>query len=235
VKVLKNSSASMITKIVILALLCFSFTISISVSGAKPPYLPTNNPVVVPDGSKGFIVAYQQNKGKGKKTYIQRISGNGQNLWDDKGIELDPAEPVNNSFLSQIELVGDGNGNYYAVWCLKNDLRINKFDVGGHWLWNDKVDLGICSDLAKFVSLSDNNGGVIVVCGGIKGDFWYRKISSDGHLVWPPEKPMSDIVGFDIALDNSGNLLMVYVTFSRSIFLKKSIPMAVTPGIHPFC
>jgi hypothetical protein len=46
--------------------------------------------VAFPDGSGGIVVAYQINQGNGRATYLQRLDADGQALWGEAGIRLNP-------------------------------------------------------------------------------------------------------------------------------------------------
>ena len=107
------------------------------------------------------------------------------------------------------------------IWSLGDNIWIRKFDINGSSVWKNKVKVGSYSELYKLRAISNGKGGVITSYYDQRGDFWLQEINGDVKSLWPPEKRMSEIAGFDITIDSSDNILLFYVTFKRSFYLQK--------------
>jgi hypothetical protein len=83
---MKSGIKSLITGLMLSGLL---LTTGCIING-QPPEHSVGNPVAVPDGSGGIVVAYQINQGNGRATYLQRLDADGQALWGEAGIRLNP-------------------------------------------------------------------------------------------------------------------------------------------------
>jgi hypothetical protein len=210
-----------ILKILLLPAVLLSITMLTINTGCidgRPPDHNVINPAVISDGSMGYILAYQNNQGKGPITYLKRIGADGNYLWETGIDSSQPYKPYSNS---PTELVSDGTGNIFVIWGLGDDIWIKKYDINGNSVWNNKVKIGSCSRLYKLKAFGDNHGGVITGCYGQDGDFWFQVVNSEGKSMWSPEKRMSNIAGFDILTDSSGAILLFYVNFERSFYLQK--------------
>ncbi len=207
-------------KLILISLFITTILISgCSCPSGRPPDRNVINPVVIPDGVGGHIVAYQKNMGKGPITYLQRLGPEGNNLWQDT--QIDSSQPFKPYTNSPTELVGDEEGNVFIIWGVGDDAWIQKYDINGSPVWENKVKAGSCNRLYKLAAISDSQRGVIVGCYGSRGEFWLQRFNGDGEAVWSSHYRMSDNAGFDIALDSENNLLLIYVTLERSIYLQK--------------
>jgi hypothetical protein len=210
-------------KKVIIDFIVVAFLIVISLNSSCRQYVPPAhnviNPVVISDESGRQVVAFQNNGGEGPITHLEKIGNDGKVLW--QVIQLDPSQPFKPYTSSPTELIRDGKDNIFVVWGLGNDIWIKKFDINGKSVWNNKIKIGNCSKLYQLKAIKDGQDGVIIGCYGEEGEFWSQKINSDGKSVWSPKYQMFNIAGFDLTTDSMNNVLLIYVTFERSIYIQK--------------
>lgn len=187
-------------------------------SGSPPPEFAVSNPNVIPDGSGGFIIAYQVNKGHDRTTYVQRLGAEGNALWGKKGMALysDPGGWIDREVNAQ--LVGDGKEGTIIVWP-DDGLWAQKLDSEGHSLWqagNIPIDSGL-----SFKMVSDNSGGAIT--GWVVGDnnLYLQRIDGEGNFLWNKDSPISGVERFDIASDGEGSAFVVWEDKEYNVFAQK--------------
>lgn len=151
------------------------------------------------DGEGGGIVVWENGGGANIecRVYAQRISGTGELLWGDAGIDLFPAlEP---HFQQGNGLVADHNGYYYvsARWSDNKKIYVQKFDLDGNLYWGDAGCLALESsntfnppvnDFNPLVFSEDGNLWVVARLhvypfAEIRG----QKVDSLGIITWEPE------------------------------------------------
>lgn len=71
-RLVNSGMKKLITGLILISLLSTTGCILIG----QPPEYSVGNPVAVPDGSGGIVVAYQINQGNGRTTYFQSILQN---------------------------------------------------------------------------------------------------------------------------------------------------------------
>jgi hypothetical protein len=207
-------------KIVILSFFLLSMVININLTSAcvQPPDTNMINPVVLPDGTGRFYVAWQNNEGKGPFTSLAGISIDGMILWQK---QIDLSQPFKSNIASPTELVSDGEGNVFVVWGMGDNVWIQKYDSNGNSIWKNKIKVFSCKKLEKMAAISDSQDGAIIGAYGQLGEFRLQRVNKEGKPVWLPEISMSDNGGFNVTLDSSGDILLFYATVNRSFYLQK--------------
>jgi hypothetical protein len=150
------------------------------------------SPAVVPDGEHGAIVAWHDfHGGRASNIYAQRISGDGERVWDPDGVlvcaqsedQFDPG------------VVADGEGGAIVAWV---DLRSGtSFDIYAQRLGSaGGVEWGaggvpFCAEALRQADpavVADGAGGAIAAWhdfrGGLGTDIWANRISADGTVRW---------------------------------------------------
>lgn len=184
-----------------------------------PPKFTVINPNVIPDGSGGFIVAYQINNERERTTYVQRLGAQGNSLWGEKGIVLYPdAGGFRGNTGEEVcaPLMSDGKGNFIVIWPSGDALWAQKLDVEGHSLWQaDKVKISGDVTYFEFQAISDNSGGAII---GWPRNGWPEKYYSiglqrmdgEGKVLWNSTISTPELMRFDIASDANGNAFIIW-------------------------
>lgn len=151
-----------------------------------------NHPQIISDDNDGGIIIWEDYRGDGD-IYAQRISGNGNLLWQNNGV------PVCNAVNAQdqIKIIKDNNGGAFIVWV---DRRISSFntnifaqriDNGGNSLWAVN-GVPVCQAIGNQLNpdiIEDGTGGIIVTWtdfrnGSNDADVFAQRISPNGNISW---------------------------------------------------
>ncbi|MBN1163820.1 MAG: T9SS type A sorting domain-containing protein [Candidatus Krumholzibacteriota bacterium] len=117
----------------------------------------------VPDGSGGVILTWMDHRGGGVDIYAQRISAEGNPLWDPDGLYISPAEEDNYYPV----IIADGAGGATIAWQSGIDstsqIFIQKLDEYGNMEW-PAGGLAVSTEQGSINPslLADGAGGVIV-------------------------------------------------------------------------
>lgn len=125
------------------------------------------NPVLIPDGAHGAILAWEDNRNPEGDLYIQRIDSTGAALWTDDGVAVCTA----GSYQIFPRLASDGNFGAYIAWTDNRtgnyDVYMQRVDQYGYPNWYTDGN-GILTAAYHEVALDvvpDGVGGVILVFG----------------------------------------------------------------------
>ena len=150
------------------------------------------SPVVVSDGDHGAIVAWHDfREGRSSNIYAQRVSNNGERLWDSEGVlacaetddQFDPAA------------VPDGDGGAIIAWIdLRSgtsfDIYAQRLGAAGGIEWG-AGGVPLCAEAFKQSDpavIADGAGGLIAAWHDFRGgqgtDIWGNRISANGIVLW---------------------------------------------------
>ena len=175
--------------------------LAFSLSIAHTQWQPTENlpvctadntqhfPVLITDGEEGVIVAWRDARNGNYDIYAQRVSSNGDMVWEPDGISV--CDHI--AAQSAPVVVSDLKGGAILVWGdTRNgtqDSYAQRIDANGEKLWNpDGIE--VCKVAAlqdDFTAIADGSGGVIVVWEDWRSgnqDIYAQKVSADGKVVW---------------------------------------------------
>jgi hypothetical protein len=190
----------------------------------RPPAYRIGNPVMIPDGFGGIIVAYQINKGDDLTTYLQRLDADGEALWDKPGIVLYKAGGNYGSHFDT-RLISDNQGNYIVIFPQSDSLWAQKLDPEGLYVWQEDSIQITASPAHNVEAISDGTGGAIVSYGndasGSIYDIYVQKVASDGSLLWDNDTPAAWGRWVRLASDDSGGVLMIWEGEDYDIFAQR--------------
>jgi hypothetical protein len=203
-----------------------------------------HNPVIVPDGAGGAIVAWLDLRGlAGYDIFAQRISASGTVLWRPNGVALCTATGSQISATIASDSAGgaivtwedyrDGNGNIYA----------QRISAGGTPMWAAE-GVALCTAIGtqEFPTItSDGAGGAIVTWwDGRSGDFdiYAQAISSVGTPLWTADgAALCTVPGIQeyptIAPDGAGGAIVTWQDFRAGTvphIYAQRIPASGTPA-----
>ncbi len=165
------------------------------------------NPVAVPDGAGGVIIAWEDNRGYFSwDLYAQRVSSTGETLWAVNGV------PVCIASLDQIDarIMTDGSGGAFIAWTdyrngtNNRDVYIQRLSSEGEPLWAAD-GVAVCAEAGhQYASeiATDDSSGVIAAwldTRGTNDDIYAQRISGTGEILW-------DSAGVFIAGGNNARL-----------------------------
>jgi len=180
-------------------------------------------PRIVSDNAGGAIIIWQNYENQiSNDIFAQRIDGDGQKLWNEKGVPICQAPRTQRHPAS----VSDGNGGAFIVWCdnrdVFSDLYIQHIDINGKVSWKkDGIMLCVAPGIqdAPFV-ICDNSQNIFVFWNDYREDYgddlmkdlYVQKIDSHGNILWESD-------GVKICnLKNSQNLPIAASDPSGNVF-----------------
>lgn len=219
----KMGGVIMMRAITVIALLLL--TLVISFTAGCPFSLVSSgvdSPAVAPDNLGGSIIVYQVYEGGNRTSYVQRVSAEGDFLWAGEGKALFSVEGRTEGGYPSASMVSDDDGGAILVWVQDSELRAQRVDVGGSFLWpagGIEIATGYASRLEM---LSDGSGGAIVAWHDSYDVFYLQKIDSQGNLPWRKSGLITNGTRFfDIAGDSEGNTFVSWQDSDLSTFVQK--------------
>jgi predicted lipoprotein with Yx(FWY)xxD motif len=148
-------------------------------------------PQLVPDGSGGAILVWEDNRTGTYDIYAQRVNRDGTVQWAADGV---PISTVANAQLSP-QLIPDGSGGAIIVWLdFRNggtpDLFVQRVDGEGVVQWAaDGVPVSIAANAQQSPHLvSDGSGGAIIVWQDHRNvthaDIYAQRVTGEGQIEW---------------------------------------------------
>jgi len=195
---------------------------------------------VVSDQNGGLIVVWQIYKNFiNDQLYAQRISPDGNKVWDDAGIPICTADGIQRN----AAVVTDGNGGAIVAWRderdIYSDIYAQRINADGTLIW-EKDGIPICmvgghQDRPFIVPTKENQFFVAWI--DYRGDFgdesvdalYCQQIDLDGNLIWDEDSiPISTSEGEHfppfVISDNKENLCVIWSNSqndSGDIYLKR--------------
>lgn len=184
------------------------------------------NPVIIPDGAGGAIVAWEEGPNSGdivdRDIKAQRISASGQLLWGADGLSISAAPD------GQIQpvMASDGAGGAIIAWVdYRNgvsDLYAQRVSGAGAPLWAvDGAPLTQAVDYQFSPSIvSDGNGGAIAAWTDRRSGFftvYAQRLNGNGQAVWTVDgirigtQDASDFA--NLLPDGSGGAMILWKDF----------------------
>ncbi|MBL7959600.1 T9SS type A sorting domain-containing protein [bacterium] len=164
-------------------------------------------PKMIPDGSGGAILVWEDSRFADKDIYAQRIDSNGNALWSDTGYPIAWGVEICQQSGNQTNpvLVSDGNGGAFIAWedargsdkeifaQRINSSGVRQWSFTGYTMSNfapgDQINPSI---------LSDDSGGVIIAWESA-GDIYAKRVRANGLDRWYVPNP------YGLAICNAAN------------------------------
>ena len=173
-------------------------------------------PSIVPDGSGGVIIAWQDESSN--NIYVQRLNASGSRLWGTWGMIICSATGEQ----TLVKMVTDGQGGAILIWIDKRNwsasvLYAQRIDGSGNSLWtsNGIPVTTITGVQSSHVLVSDGAGGVFVAWQDYRNgnyDVFAQRLTSAGAQAWSSAGvPVASLVGNQIspATCISGNNIFI--------------------------
>ncbi|MDD1749680.1 MAG: hypothetical protein LUO89_07370, partial [Methanothrix sp.] len=147
-------------------------------------------PMIVPDGSGGAIITWDDSRSGTSDVYAQRINGSGAVQWTADGIQVCSA--TGNQTLPT--LISDGSGGAFITWTdargINYDIYAQRVNANGDTLWT-KDGVVICAATAMQRNpaiISDSAGGAIIAWedrrSGTDWDIYAQRVDGSGVVQW---------------------------------------------------
>jgi hypothetical protein len=172
-------------------------------------------PEIAPDDSGGVIEAWLDSRGGGASyIYAQRISGEGEALWDSSGVVISGG---NNA---RLHILSDGSGGAIIVR-EEADLYAQRVSRSGIVQW--KVNgITVCNaggNQSRPQLVSDGSGGAIITWMDFRmfaWDIFAQRISASGAALWAPNGIVicaaeNDQIVPRIVSDGAGGAIIAWV------------------------
>ncbi len=188
-----------------------------------------NNPVTITDEAGGVIIAWTDYRaGIGMSNiYAQRMSADGDTLWQANGVAL--CDTANNKNLAL--MVPDGTGGAIFIWTDKRDLAngydiyAQRIDGSGTRMWSGD-GVAICDTLEDQMYpdiASDGAGGAIIVWQDQRGasiETYAQRIDGNGTVLWKRNGIIIDGTGQNpidqkVVADNAGGAVITWERLGR--------------------
>jgi hypothetical protein len=212
----------------------------------------------VPDGDGGFIAVWIDDRFRTEtahyRIYAQRVSANGNVLWQQGGIELSP-DVMTYSCYWYVNLfaVADGEGGMVLAWNDEYDTqRAQRIAADGSKRWGaDGVildtDSGVYTNISTHGLVQANDGNFIVLYHDEEnGKLIAQKLSAaTGALLWGEGRVVYDgcfypyLDGDDAAMvsDGKGGAIITFVTCEQDLFAHRvedsgAGTFTINPGLN---
>jgi hypothetical protein len=190
------------------------------------------NPVAIPNGSGGAIVAWEDERNGGGDIYIQMVSSDGNIMGPPDGIPVCTVPSVQ----KDVVLVSDAELGAFIIWVDSRSgnwrIRAQRADKSCALLWPEDVALcGASSVQDQPVAVSDGEGGAIVAWRDTKrfvfqptgapksapqpDGIYIQKIGGSAELMWdsfgiPVKSGYNLLSDPAIATDRSGGAIVAW-------------------------
>ena len=177
-------------------------------------------PDLISDNYGGVIVAWRDVRNGNRDVFAQRISANGEMLWEGDGIPI-CVQPNAQSWPLLVPDAGEGAILVFGDSRHRNrDIYAQRIDTNGKLLWGeDGVPVSIVPFLKEDVkAISDGKGGAIVVWEDSRHgnlDIYAQRIDADGKPVWelngvPVYKGEGDQYDPFLTTDDAGGAIIAW-------------------------
>ncbi len=180
------------------------------------------HPVIIPDGSGGAIVVWEDLRNPDADIYAQRVDAAGAVQWAADGVALS----AGSGHQTQPRIISDGAGGAIVVWqtgTIPNiDVYAQRIDASGavQWIANG-VALSTAPGIQGYAAMvSDGSGGAIVAwhdqqSGGTGYDIFAQRIDFSGVVQWAVNgvalcAAIGDQSLPEIASDGSGGAIVAW-------------------------
>ncbi len=146
-------------------------------------------PEIVPDGSSGAIIIWEDNRNGNWDVYAQRVDADGSLLWAGDG----DAVVVYTGSQRLVDAISDGAGGAIVVWedyrDGNSDIYVQRINGEGDLYWassgrpvctalNEQDDVALCPD--------DAEGAIVTWCDDRHGnlDIFAQRVDYGGNMLW---------------------------------------------------
>ena len=184
-------------------------------------------PSVIPDESGGAILVFGDSRARNQDIYAQRISANGELLWDKEGVPV----CIHPTLQDDVKAISDGMGGAIVVWedwrDGNQDIYAQKIDSDGKPVWavNGIPVHRADGDQYDPVVVADGTGGVIVVWWDISTNDWdifAQRVNAAGETVWgdgavPVCTASGNQGGPFVTADGAGGVFVVWSDYRNDL------------------
>ena len=212
-------------------------------------------PDMISDNHGGVIVAWRDVRNGNRDVFAQRISVNGEMLWENDGLPI-CVQPNAQSWPLLVSDAGEGAILVFGDSRHRNrDIYAQRIDANGELLWGENgVPVSIAPFLKEDVKvISDDQGGAIVVWEDSRHgnlDIYAQRIDGEGKPVWelngvPVYKGEGDQYDPFLTTDDAGGTIIAWWDIStpdwnvyaqrigatgQRVWEDKGVPVCTAPG-----
>ena len=172
--------------------------------GVCTTVLTQTDPVIIPDGSGGVIIAWEDFRNGHYDVFAQRLNASGVRLWAVDGVAVCTAA----SGQVALQLIPDGAGGAIICWhdyrgLVTADIYVQRVNASGipQWTANGVALCTAAGDQLYPTIVSDGAGGAIVCWHDLRGgaftDIYAQRVNASGAPQW-----LANGVGVCIATSN---------------------------------
>ena len=197
-------------------------------------------PDIISDNHGGVIVAWRDVRNGNRDVFAQRISVNGEMLWENDGIPI-CVQPNAQSWPLLVPDAGEGAILVFGDSRHRNrDIYAQRIDPDGKLLWGeDGIPVSVAPFLKEDVkTISDGKGGAIIVWEDSRHgnlDIYAQRIDGDGKPVWeldgvPVYKGEGDQYDPFLTTDDAGGAIIAWWDISTPDWNVYAQRMGATGG-----
>jgi len=173
---------------------------------------------IVADGAGGAIISWQDARNPANvDAYVQRLKSTGGNVWPLDGLDISPVPGTQYS----PQVVSDGAGGAVVAWTDAGDIRAQRVDSQGAFLWPYLAGLPVSvAPTTEWIQqiAPDGAGGAMITWQdtGIDGlyDLYAQRVTAAGALAWGGSVPICRAIGLqeydEVIPDLTGGGIVVW-------------------------
>jgi hypothetical protein len=175
-------------------------------------------PEIIPDGTGGAVITWQDGRESSPRIYAQRIDVNGNAVWTQNGIIISTAE---NSMHPKI--VPDGAGGAIITWFDRrygwpnSTIGVQRVNPSGDTLWKaNGIEIALqCNSWAYPEIASYGTDGAVITWIGVDGEVFAQKIDTAGNTIWNEGGVLVDTEGSEpqVITDGSGGAVICWFDY----------------------
>ncbi|MDE0186485.1 MAG: hypothetical protein OXP71_13695 [Candidatus Poribacteria bacterium] len=182
-------------------------------------------PLIITDQTGGAIIIFRDSRHGNQDVYAQRISADGQLLWDEGGVPV----CVDRSFQDDVDAIPNGSGGAIIVWedwrHGNQDIYAQCIDGNGKSVWTQNGVPVNRSEGHQYdcVLTADGSGGAIFAWWNLTPDWnvFAQRLNAKGETVWDAEGiPVCVAPGNQgaplIVADNEGGAFFVWSDYRNA-------------------
>lgn len=117
---------------------------------------------------------------------IYKVSPTGENLWGEKGIDIEDGH--GNDFEAAIRMIQLEDGSYVFAWMVMNGnvmgIKLQRRSNSGELIWNEEIADSEVPNQYPYLTKAGNNQFCLVYAKGSNLDIMVRKYDFDGTAIW---------------------------------------------------
>ncbi|WP_290660914.1 LamG-like jellyroll fold domain-containing protein [Ignavibacterium sp.] len=185
-----------------------------------------SNPKITSDGKGGAIIVWIDFRYNSPKIFAQRVDRNGNNKWENNGIQL---SGINSEQINP-QIIDDGLGGAIIVWQDSRngnqDIYAQRIDSSGNKLWNSLGVIIFDNNSNQYTPqiIKTKQNKFYIACLDMRFGFqniFAQVVDLDGNLIWgeggKPINHLRSLRNFKAIVDNNDNLVCVWEDYAFNL------------------